>query len=170
MASNVEPAAGDRDVSRPRPSVDDATSANGAGSGTPSQFDSVDGSVSLEGLRVLVVEDDALIGMMLQDMVEDLGMSVVGHALTRADALRMLEEREFDLAILDFNLAGESSVTVAETLVARARPFVFSTGYEARFVQGFPGVPVVSKPYEMKRLADALRETLAGGRVSPDAR
>lgn len=114
-------------------------------------------------MKILVVEDDALIGMDLVMMLEDWGHVAQGPHGTADDALRAVEADLPDLALLDVNL-GEAgtSVAVAEALHGRGIPFVFLTGYNrSRCAVSAPlaEAPVLSKPVdhaELRRLLDAL--------------
>src|SRR4029079_3285424 len=87
------------------------------------------------GRRVLVVEDELMIRMLLDDMLGDLGYTVAGEAARVDEAMVLAQQGEFDLAILDVNLSGQSISPVVEVLLARGLPFVFATGY------GHGGVP-----------------------------
>ncbi len=109
--------------------------------------------------RVLIVEDEALIGMLIEDCLEEAGMQVVGPVVTVQDALSLLQDRKPDAAVLDLNLAGESAVPVAEALMALGVPFIVATGY------GAEGVPshlqfehVFAKPYDCDQLIMLLSE------------
>jgi CheY-like chemotaxis protein len=111
----------------------------------------------LEGLRLLVVEDEALVAMLLEDALQALGCAVVGPAGNVARALALLEKEDVDLALLDVNLGGKRSYPVAEALAARGIPFVFVTGYGASGVdRRFAAAPVLQKPFDGCQLAQAL--------------
>ena len=114
---------------------------------------------ALTGCRVLVVEDEAAISMLLEDMLLDFGCEIVGPAARLASALEMVRSGGFDLAILDVNLAGEPIYPVAEALTERNLPFVFSTGYgSAGIKEPFRGRPVVQKPFSQQDLKRTLLE------------
>lgn len=83
----------------------------------------------LDGTSILVVEDEMLVMMNLEVALEDMGCSSVCPVASVMKALAMLNEQNFDLAILDVNLAGEKSYPIADVLIARGIPFAFSTGY-----------------------------------------
>ena len=84
----------------------------------------------LKGRRLLLVEDEAMVAMLLEDMLSDLGCEVVGPAGNVAHALELAKgEAEIAGAILDVNVGGQPIYPVAETLKARGVPFVFATGY-----------------------------------------
>jgi CheY-like chemotaxis protein len=108
---------------------------------------------------VLIVEDDPIIGMMLEDMLRLLKCQTIGPTGSVAAALQIIEATTsgFDAAVLDCNLGDEKVWPVAERLVARDIPFVFSTGYgDAGITATFAGRPVLTKPYSLESLKRAL--------------
>lgn len=112
-------------------------------------------------VRILLVEDEALIALMLEDMVEGMGCAVTGLAPRVGLGLNMAETGDFDLAILDVNVAGENIEPVAERLAGRGIPFIFATGYgEAGVPLKFRGRPVVAKPFRAEQLEDAIGRAL----------
>lgn len=112
----------------------------------------------LKGRRILVVEDEALVAMLVEDALLDAGATVLGPAATVAEALALLErEAPPDAAVLDLNLAGETSTPVADALAARGLPFVIATGYGASGLPpGHADVPVLAKPYDPDELTRVL--------------
>ncbi len=105
------------------------------------------------GRRVLLVEDEALVAMMIQECLIEWGHSVLGPISRAAEALALAKEGEFDAAILDINLGDGMAYPVAEILSTRGVPFVFVTGYEADTVDGrFSEVPILQKPIERQML------------------
>jgi CheY-like chemotaxis protein len=120
---------------------------------------------SLQGLRVLVVEDEALVSMLLEDMLADLGCEVVAVCSRVSQAAEAAADtsRELDVAILDVNVAGEPVTPVAEALAARGVPFVFATGYGAGGQpESFRDRPTLQKPFGMSEVEARLLE--AAGR------
>ena len=111
---------------------------------------------SLQGARVLVVEDEAILSLSLEDMLLDLGCVVAGTAGGLDDALTMARTSEFDVALLDINLGNKRVDPVAEVIKARGVPVVFVSGY------GRPGVSglVLEKPYDSADLERALNLAL----------
>jgi CheY-like chemotaxis protein len=116
----------------------------------------------LAGRRVLLVEDEAMIAMLLEDMLGDLGCQVVGPAYALAPALELAATHEFiDVAILDVNLAGRPVFEVADALRARRVPVIFSTGYGDAGLRDIDhGSPVLGKPFRAADLAAVLRKAL----------
>ena len=112
----------------------------------------------LKGLRVLVVEDEALISMLLEDFLADMGCEVVATAARLDDAMAKARTLALDAALLDVNLAGQVSYPVAGVLQSRGIPFAFSTGYgTAGLPDGLEGAPVLAKPFQQEQLAEVLR-------------
>lgn len=114
-------------------------------------------TTDLTGLRVLVVEDEALITMLFEDFLEDLGCQVIGTASRLDDAVEKARTLPMQVAVLDVNLAGQLSYPVAEVLRARDVPFVFATGYGAAALpEALQGVPVLTKPFQQRQLEQTL--------------
>jgi DNA-binding response OmpR family regulator len=110
--------------------------------------------VSLINLRVFLVEDEAMIRMMVADMLEELGHTTAAEAGTLDQALELAQSAEFDLAILDVNLNGKVITPVAELIRARGRPIIFATGYGSEGVpEEFRDLPALQKPYRLEALA-----------------
>lgn len=117
--------------------------------------------VSASALKVLVVEDEALIAMMIEDILIELGHSIVATAGRFDAALDHASKRTFDLAVLDLNLNGERTDAIAGALRARGIPFVFATGYGSAGVQDeWRDVPIVQKPFQPRELARAIDQAL----------
>lgn len=101
------------------------------------------------GLRILLVEDEAMVAMIIEDTLSDLGCEVVGpmSSLERALAAAQTAER-IDGAFLDVNLRGELVYPVADALQARGVPFAFVTGYGEKGIDArYRGAPVLTKPF-----------------------
>lgn len=115
------------------------------------------------GQRVLLVEDEAMITLLLEDMLSDLGCEVVGPA-DNVDAAMALARGDtpIDAAILDVNLAGRQVYEVADTLRAKGVPIVFSSGYGPGHLREVDrDAPVLGKPFRLQDLAAALRRALS---------
>jgi PAS domain S-box-containing protein len=105
------------------------------------------------GNRVLLVEDEILVAMMMRDVLTELGFSVVGPFSRLSQAMVAAVHDDIDAGIIDINLGGEFVYPVAEVLVARRIPFVFVTGYGVESVDGrFGSVPVIKKPLQRQVL------------------
>jgi CheY-like chemotaxis protein len=112
--------------------------------------------------RILVVEDEYLIRMLLEDMLVEIGYEVAASVGSLAEAKAAVEAGGFDGAILDVNLDGEEIYPIAEILAARALPFVFVTGYgESSLADPFGNRPALQKPFQTEQLQKALAELLA---------
>jgi len=109
-----------------------------------------------QGLAVLLVEDEALIAMMAEDMIEAMGHRVVRIAASLSDA-RDACAGTFDVALLDVNLNGDSSMELAALLTQRGCPFAFTTGYGAGGIDPeHRHVPILTKPYALAELTGVL--------------
>src|SRR6478609_2855313 len=119
--------------------------------------ESLMGADELKGLRILVVEDEAAISLLLEDMLLDFGCEVIGPAARLSAALEAVAREQVDLAILDVNVAGEPIYPVAEALAQRSIPFVFSTGYGSAGIRdSFRDRPVLQKPFAQNDLKQKL--------------
>lgn len=115
-----------------------------------------------EARRILIVEDEPLIAMMLSDLVEDLGHEVHGSCETLAEAHASASAGGFDLAILDIHLGDEDIWPVAEAMQQSNLPFLFASGgHIAPPPAAFENVPVLSKPYTIDMLGKCLEEAFA---------
>ena len=113
------------------------------------------------GRRILVVEDEFLIRMLLEDMLTDLGYQLVGVAGRVEEATELAKTKDFDLAILDVNLDGHDVYPVAELIGKRGLPYMFVTGYGGR---GLPDQyrdrPTLQKPFQLDELKKMLGQLL----------
>lgn len=111
---------------------------------------------------VLVVEDEALVAMMIEDMLTDMGHHVGAVASRMQEALEVARTGTFDLAILDVNLDGKPSYPIAEILRERGVPFAFATGYGANsLAQKYADTPTLAKPFvssDLQKLLSRLEE------------
>jgi CheY-like chemotaxis protein len=110
--------------------------------------------------RILVVEDEMLIGMLLEDMLTDMGHEVAAVVPRLKDAMAAVDRETYDCAVLDVHLHGESAFPVAEALIKKNIPFVFATGYGERGLpEAYRGRPVLQKPFakdDLERVLNAL--------------
>jgi CheY-like chemotaxis protein len=117
--------------------------------------------------RVLVVEDEALIALVLQDMLEELGWEVVGPASTLAEARTLADDTEsYDLALLDVRLNGETVFPVAERIVAAGRPIIFATGSGGDDLpSSIRASSVLGKPYAAQTVERAILKAIDEART-----
>jgi two-component SAPR family response regulator len=113
----------------------------------------------VSGLRVLVVEDENLIALLLEDMLAELGHTVIGPVARVEKALDIVQREEIDLAILDVNINGEEAYPIADALAARDVPFFFSSGY-GKMNLGAPhrDRPTLQKPFQRHDLEKLFAE------------
>ena len=119
-------------------------------------------TAALEGIRVLVVEDEFLVATLIEDMLTSAGCVVAGPIPRLAEALDAVHRGSFDAAVLDVNLAGDRIDPVADVLSRRSVPFLFVTGYSTG---ALPAVhaerPRLCKPFKMADLLDMLASVVA---------
>jgi CheY-like chemotaxis protein len=109
----------------------------------------------------LLAEDQAMIGMMMREILVDYGLFVVGPCCSLGEAMAAASAGSFDCAILDLNLAGAPVYPLASALRAAGVPFAFVTGYGRESIdERFADVPILQKPIERKRLESYLDQTL----------
>jgi CheY-like chemotaxis protein len=110
---------------------------------------------------MFLVEDEALIRIMIAEMIEELGHRVVAEAGSILDAQRLAQTVEFDLALLDVNVGGHSIAPVAQCIEERGLPFLFVSGYgSSDLPEPFRGRSVIQKPFVISRLRDAIEAIL----------
>jgi DNA-binding response OmpR family regulator len=107
--------------------------------------------------RALVVEDEVLVGMLIEDMLHELDYELVGLSTHLDNALTLARTAAFDVAVLDINLNGVHSFPVADAIRARGLPFLFATGYGSRIVPAeYRDAPILQKPFSLEELKGAL--------------
>jgi CheY-like chemotaxis protein len=113
------------------------------------------------GMKVLVVEDEGFVALLIEDMLQDLGCEIVASVARLQEACAIAETAQIDLAVLDVNLGGERSFPVAHILHERGVPFMFSTGYgTSGLPDEFSECPVLGKPFSAKTLEETLARAL----------
>ena len=116
----------------------------------------------LSGCRILVVEDEMLILMMVEGILEDLGCRSVTSAATVEKAVSLIESEIFDAAMLDMNLGGEDSSSVADALSKSGVPFIYCTGNDRpEMREGFRDNIILNKPFRDADLTTALTQLLS---------
>ena len=119
-------------------------------------------SGALVGKRVLVIEDEALVGLLIEDVLVELGCELAGRASRLEEALEKAKSLPFEIAILDVNLNGQPTFPVADVLIQRRLPFVFATGYgPAGIPAAMQTVPILHKPFQQSELEKALLAALS---------
>jgi CheY-like chemotaxis protein len=107
--------------------------------------------------RVLVVEDEMVVAMLVEDMIADLGYEVAGIVSRVDDAMKLVDSHDFDVAVLDVHLNGRLIFPFADALAERHIPFVFATGYGERGIpREHSNWPVLQKPFRAEDLKRAL--------------
>lgn len=123
--------------------------------------------MGLQGLRVLLVEDEALVAMSVEDMLADLGCDVVASACTLDEAVDKARAGGFECALLDVSLGGKPVFPVAEILSERGVPFALASGYgRAALPEAFRTCPLVSKPFQLEDLSAVLSTAVAKNKRS----
>ena len=123
---------------------------------------------SLADIRVLIVEDEAMLVLELQDLLADFGCRIAGKAARLSDAVQMATVTNCDVAILDINLGGERVDPVADILQRRSIPFIFATGYGGDGLNPeHRSVLLIEKPYNSETLRTALIDVLCKTNASP---
>jgi CheY-like chemotaxis protein len=116
----------------------------------------------LSGSRVLVVEDEMMVLMLIEGLLADFGCESVTTAATVDQALALIAVQTFDVAMLDVTLNGHESYRIADALVARGVPFFFATGYSRRSMNAaYCDRPVLHKPFQREKLVDMLTRLLS---------
>src|SRR5215207_3283258 len=118
--------------------------------------------------RVLVIEDEALVAMLIEDMIHDSGDEMVGSACRLSDALVLARETQADVALLDINLGGALAYPVADVLRQRGVPIVFTTGYgSAGLIEGLvQDCPMLDKPFDQHSLEKAIHTVVKSNACS----
>lgn len=110
------------------------------------------------GRRILVVEDEMLIAMIIEDALQESGGEIVGPVATLEAALKLAAEEKFDAAILDVTIRGGKVYPVAERLLARGIPFVFASGYgDWALPEALRDKPRLMKPFTAAALEEQLK-------------
>ncbi len=114
-------------------------------------------TLPLNSVRILLVEDDPIIGLDLREMLEAAGAEVVGPAYDAAGAVALLDAVSIDLAVLDNIIVGGDSTPVADALTRRGVPFLFHTSQRGSLDERYPDVLIIDKPSRPGELVAALQ-------------
>lgn len=119
--------------------------------------------MTIQGLRVFIVEDEAILLCDLEDMITHMGLQIVGSATRLDQAMKLVSSGlEIDVALLDMNLNGESSDPVADLLLEKGAALLFVSGYGRHGLSDrFNDCHVLQKPYDETKLSNALHRLLA---------
>lgn len=117
--------------------------------------------MSQDRLSILLVEDELMVRLMVSVMIEELGHTLTAATGELAEAMTMARSAQFDLAVLDFNVNGQSVSPVIDVVQARRLPFVLATGYGP---SGLPkdcrDYPILQKPFQIDALDQAMQASL----------
>lgn len=112
--------------------------------------------------RVMLAEDEAMVAMLVEGMLIDLGHQIVAIARTKQEAIEVAQTTDAEFAVLDVNLNGEYTYDVAAVLVNRGIPFLFATGYgNAGLEPGWRSTPTLQKPFQVQDLARCIEEIIS---------
>jgi CheY-like chemotaxis protein len=112
---------------------------------------------AFSGIKVLVVEDEGFVAVLIEDMLRDLGCEIVASVARLPEAQGIAASVEIDLAVLDVNLNGQPSFPIAEILRDRGVPFIFSTGYgQNGLPHEFADHPLIAKPFSSTELQQKI--------------
>jgi CheY-like chemotaxis protein len=121
----------------------------------------------LSNRKVLVVEDEMIIAMLIEDMLDEFGCKLVGPATNVPRALELIGKESIAVAVLDLNLDGKDTYAIADALQRKNVPFIFATGYGSTGLrQEYGNRPVLQKPFQARDLETALTEALNGTNVA----
>ncbi|MGC1860827.1 MAG: response regulator [Methylocystis sp.] len=141
------------------PSLDQTSAKTESGGGATEANSPVN---PLQGLRILIVEDNPYIVLALEEMLVEQGLVIAGVASTIEQALHLAASGQIDLALLDVNIGERKIDPVAETLTRRKKPFIFTTGCgRAGLPEAFLDRPIVEKPFYIEEILQTLRSALA---------
>jgi two-component sensor histidine kinase/DNA-binding response OmpR family regulator len=120
----------------------------------------VESAIAIAGNRVMVVEDETLIALVISEYLTELGLSIVGPYNTVVEAMAALKNSNVDAAVLDINLGKELAYPLADALQAANVPFIFVTGYgEAGLEERFKDIPVLQKPIDRQTLRSVFAKS-----------
>ena len=118
--------------------------------------------MTLEGMRLLVIEDEPLIALTMVDSLQTAGAEVARPIGTEREALSAIEDGKFDGALLDANLHGRPATAVAAALLRRRIPFAFVTGYDRQALpESFQHLTILHKPFNDRQLLETVANLVA---------
>ena len=113
-----------------------------------------------KAIRVLVIEDEALVGMMIEDFLGDFGYSVVGPIENPEAAIFLAATEQIDVTVVDINISGQVATAVADKLIEREIPFLFVSSYEKMRGTRYASISLLRKPFMPEDLHDAVERVL----------
>lgn len=117
---------------------------------------------SIEGLRILLIEDEPIVAVLAEDLLDAIGCTVVATVASVAEANAAIASHRFDVAMVDINLGGEDGLMAADALKAREIPYLVTTGFDTRnSAHAHAAAPVLTKPYSLADLEAALLRCVA---------
>jgi CheY-like chemotaxis protein len=117
----------------------------------------------IDGLRVLVVEDEALVGLDLEHMLSNLGCSVIREYHPGIEVRSLKGAGAVDVAVLDINLGNATSYPIADALMKQGTPFIFVTGYNAVDAR-YRHAPLIEEPFDAEELVAAIQQAMQNAR------
>jgi CheY-like chemotaxis protein len=119
-------------------------------------------STDMTPCRVVIIEDEGMVATLLEDMLADLGHEVVAIVGRVDRAAQLISETSADVVLLDVNLRGEQTYSLARALASRGIPFIFATGYgPAGLNEEWKGTPVLQKPFQTRDLERVMRQAVS---------
>lgn len=115
---------------------------------------------SAKTIRVLVVEDEPIIGMTIENFLGDFGYSVVGPIENLKAAILLAATEQIDIAVVDINISGQVATAVADKLIERKIPFLFVSGHNKMRGNRYASIPLLRKPFTPEDLHDAVERVL----------
>jgi two-component sensor histidine kinase/CheY-like chemotaxis protein len=152
----------------PEASARDKIAAVAAREGGAGSAEGNSGS-SMNGKRILLIEDEALVAMEIESDLLAEGCIVVGPAGNIVSAQRLIEEAEFDAALVDANLAGRPVDELAAALTRKGVPFAFATGYgRDGLPREFQDAIVLTKPFSREQMLATVQQLLRPAEAARD--
>jgi DNA-binding response OmpR family regulator len=110
--------------------------------------------------RILVVDDEPMVAIMLEDALQEFGYQVVGPVENLRSAVQLAGSERLDAAIVDINIDGQMSDAIADKLMERGIPFIFVSGYPRTNGLRYSNVPLLRKPFSVEDLQRAIEAVL----------
>lgn len=109
-------------------------------------------------MKILIVEDETMVSMLVEDMLIDLGHTPIGPAASVNEAMAVIDANAFDVALLDINLGGhEKAFPIADRLIDMGIPFALVSGYDPAGIEGYDSAMKLQKPFSQHSLAETVK-------------